>query len=90
MNQNAYDGLSDQAKEALDALAGKPLSKSAEDAWHATADAAIQAARDSGDNTVIDLSEEEIAAFAEAVAPVTQSYVDAVGGADALAAMRGN
>jgi hypothetical protein len=66
-----------------------PLSKSAEDAWNATANAALDAARATGDNTVIELTPEEAQAFADAVAAVTNAYVDSVGGADTLAAMRG-
>ena len=88
MGQGSYDALSDEARAAVDAAAGREISKSAEDGWNATADAAIQAARDAGDNTVIDLTEEEAAAFLEAVEPVMQAYVDRVGGADALAAMQ--
>ena len=89
MNQGAYDGLSDEARAALDEVAGTTLSKSAEDAWNATADAAMQAARDAGDNTVIDLTDEEAQAFTDAVADVVNAYVEQVGGAEALAAMRG-
>ena len=89
MNQGVYDGLPEDKQAAIDSIAGEPLSRSAEEAWNATADAAIQAARDSGDNTVIDLSEEEIAAFAERIDPVTDAYVEEVGGEEAIAAMRG-
>jgi TRAP-type C4-dicarboxylate transport system substrate-binding protein len=89
MNQGVYDGLSNEAKAAVDAVAGLPLSRSAEEAWNGTADTAIQAAREAGDNTIIDLTDEEIAAFAEVIAPVTDAYVQEVGGEAALAAMRG-
>jgi len=89
MNEGVYEGLSDEKKAAIDAIAGVPLSQSAEEAWNATSEAGLQAARESGDNVVIDLTEEEIAAFAEAVEPVTQAYVDEVGGVDAFATMRG-
>jgi TRAP-type transport system periplasmic protein len=87
MNQGVYDGLSQERKAALDAVIGKPLSQSAEEAWYATADAAIQAARDSGDNTIIDLTPEEAAAFAALLEPVNAKYVASVGGEDAFAAM---
>jgi hypothetical protein len=50
----------------------------------------MEAARADATNTVVDLTPEEIAVFAEALAGVTQGYVDAVGGADTLAAMNGN
>lgn len=89
MNKAAYDGLSDDAKAALDASIGRGLSQSAEDAWNATGETAIEAARATGDNTFVDLSEDEIAAFAEVVAPVRDAYVAAVGGEAALAAMQG-
>jgi TRAP-type C4-dicarboxylate transport system substrate-binding protein len=86
MNQGAYDGLSDAAKAAIDPVA---LSRSAEDAWNATSDDALAQARAAGDNVFIDLTEDEAAAFAEAVAEVVNAYVEEVDGADALAAMRG-
>jgi TRAP-type transport system periplasmic protein len=89
MNQGAYDALPDDQKAAIDAVAGVPLSKSAEDAWNATADAALDAARAAGNNTVIDLTPEEAQVFADAVAAVTNAYVESVGGTDTLAAMRG-
>ena len=86
MNEGTYNGLSDEAKAALDIMA---LSKSAEDAWNATTDDGVAKARASGDNVFIDLTEEEAAAFAEAVSGVVNAYVAEVGGEDALAAMRG-
>lgn len=90
MNEGKYKSLSDSQRAALDAASGLPLSESAEVAWNATANAAMEAARASGDNTVIDLTEDEIAAFAEAVAPVTDAYVAQVKGEAALAAMQGD
>jgi TRAP-type C4-dicarboxylate transport system substrate-binding protein len=89
MTQGKYDALPDDQKAAIDALAGVPLSKSAEDAWNATANAALEAARAAGDNTVIDLTPEEAQAFADAVAAVTDAYVAQVGGEAVLAKMRG-
>ncbi|MCB1333314.1 MAG: TRAP transporter substrate-binding protein [Roseivivax sp.] len=90
MTGSKYDSLPDDQKAALDSVSGAALSKSAEDAWNATANAALEAARASGDNTVIDLSADEIKAFSDAVSSVTGSYVAKVGGDAALAAMRGN
>ena len=87
MNEGVYNGLSDEAKAAIDTMA---LSKSAEDAWNATSDDGLATARATGDNTFIDLTEEEAAAFAEAVSGVVNAYVAEVGGEDALAAMRAN
>ncbi|MGR3453754.1 TRAP transporter substrate-binding protein [Pseudooceanicola sp.] len=89
MGQGSYDALSDEQKAAVDAVAGAGISQNAEEAWYATADAALQAARESGDNTVIDLSEEEAQAFSDAVADVVNGYVSEVGGEATLAAMRG-
>ena len=89
MNEGVYAGLSDAEKAAVDAASGEGLSKSAEDAWMATADAAMEAARADSNNVVVDLSADEAAAFAAAVAGVVDSYVASVSGADALAAMRG-
>lgn len=90
MNKSKYDALSDEQKAALDAIAGLPLSESAEVSWNATADAAVAAARQLPENTFVDLTPEEAAAFADAVAGVVGEYVAAVDGEAALAAMRGN
>lgn len=90
MSKAAYDGLSDDERAAVDAIAGEELSKSAEDAWVETADAALQAARDDDRNIVIDLTAEEAEAFAVMLSPVTAAYVGEAGGTDALAAMRGD
>lgn len=88
MNEGKYNALPDDQKAAVDAASGEALSESAEVAWNAAADAALKAARESSDHTVIDLSDEEIAAFSKAVGAVTEKYIEGVGGADALAAMR--
>lgn len=86
MNADKFNSLpADQQQAILDARA--IVSESAEVAWFATADAAVAAARASGENTFIDLSGDEVQAFADVVLPVTNSYVEAVGGADALAAL---
>lgn len=89
LSQASYDGLSDEAKAAIDAIAGEELSKAAEEAWISTADAALETARADKRNTVIDLSPEEAQAFADVLNPVTDAYVAEVGGEAALAAMRG-
>lgn len=89
MNQASYDALGEAERAALDAAKGAELSRGTEAAWNATADAALEAARADASNTVIDLTEAEVAAFAEAVAPATQAYIDRVGGQDVADAMRG-
>ena len=90
MTAAKYDGLPADQKAAIDAVAGVPLSKSAEDAWNATANAALEAARASGNNTIVDLSADEAKAFSDAVADVVNKYVASVGGDATLAKMRGN
>lgn len=90
MTQGVYDGLSDAAKAALDSPSNQTVSKSAEDAWNATAEAGVATARALPENTFVDLTQEEAAAFAAVLASVTGAYVDNVGGADALAAMQAN
>ena len=93
LGQGSYDKLSDEAKAAIDAEAGRDISRSAEEGWLATADAALEAARADSGNTVIELTEEEVQAFADAVEPVTQAYIDSVDGqaaADAMAAASTN
>lgn len=89
LSQAKYDSLSDDQKAAIDATAGVPLSKSAEEAWNVTALSSIAEARAAGDNTIVDLSESEIAAFADAVAGVVDAYVGKHDGNATLAAMRG-
>jgi TRAP-type C4-dicarboxylate transport system substrate-binding protein len=88
MTQGVYDGLSDEAKAALDSPSNQTVSQSAEDAWNATADAGVATARTLPENTFVDLTEAEAAAFAEVISSVTGAYVDGVGGQDALAAMQ--
>lgn len=88
MTEGTYNGLSDEAKAALDNSGNQTVSQSAEDAWNATADAGVATARTLSENTFVDLTEAEAAVFADAIAAVTGAYVDGVGGADALAAMQ--
>ncbi|MCB1343147.1 MAG: TRAP transporter substrate-binding protein [Pseudooceanicola sp.] len=89
MTGSKYDALPADQKAAIDAASGMALSKSAEDAWLVTADKAMEAARADSKNTVVDLSEAEVAAFSDAVAKVVDAYVASVGGEAALATMRG-
>ncbi|MDT0683054.1 TRAP transporter substrate-binding protein [Roseicyclus sp. F158] len=88
MNQGAYDGLSDEAKAALDEIKGAPISQMTEEAWIATADAALEAARESDSTTVIELESAEADAFNEALAEVTDAYVAEVGGDATLQAIQ--
>ncbi|MFC7704193.1 TRAP transporter substrate-binding protein [Plastorhodobacter daqingensis] len=90
MNEARYQGLSDELKAVIDANSGRALSKSAEDGWNARAEETLEALRADPAKTVVDLSDEEIAAFDAVLSPLTETLVAQVpGGAEALAAMRG-
>lgn len=90
LNAQVYGDLSAEQRAAVDAASGMELSKSAEDAWLATANAALAAAQSDSANTVVELSDAEKEAFTKAVSGVVNSYVKSVDGEDALAAMQGN
>jgi len=90
MGQATYDALPADHQAAIDAASGEALSRNAEEAWNATAAAALEAARATGDNTIVDLTPEEAQAFADAVASVVENYVASVDGEATLAKMRGN
>lgn len=89
MTQAKYDSLPADQQAAIDAVAGEVLSKSAEEAWYATANASLEAARADTKNVMVDLTADEIAAFSAAIQGVVDAYVASVDGAAALAAMRG-
>ncbi len=89
MNQGRYEELSEEQRAALDGVIGRSLSQSGEEGWNGRATKTIEALR-SADNTVIDLTEEEVAAFAELTLPVTEAIVAEIGAEDVLATMRGN
>lgn len=88
MGQNAYDGLSDDAKAAFDASSGCALGNNAEAAWNVTGEEGVARARQDGKNTFVDLTAEEAQAFTDAVSGVVAEYVASVGGDAALAAMQ--
>ncbi len=89
IGERAYNGLSDEARAALDAASGCDLGNNAETAWNAKGAAGVDRARGDAKNTFVDLTAEEAQAFADAVADVTAEYVASVGGEAALAAMKG-
>ena len=89
MNKGKYDALPDDQKAAIDANSGLGLSKSAEDAWNAKADQTIIDLKANSKNTVIELSAEEVDAFAKLTLPVAAKVIADVGGADVLQAMQG-
>ncbi|ASY64866.1 TRAP transporter solute receptor [Sinorhizobium sojae CCBAU 05684] len=88
MNKSIYEGLPEKAKAAVDAIKGEEISKLTEEAWVATAEAALEAARASDSTVVNDLGAEDSKAFNDALAEVTDAYVANVGGEATLAAMR--
>lgn len=89
LSKSVYDAMPDDQRAAIDAASGMGLSKNAEEAWLATANSAMKIARADSANTVTDLTDEEAAAFAAALAGVVDAYVASVDGASTLAAMRG-
>ena len=89
MNKGVFDGLSDEAKAALDTIRDEPGSQMTEEAWVATAAEALDAARASDSISVNDLDAAESKVFDDALTEVTDAYVAQVGGEAALAAIRG-
>lgn len=89
MNEARYEGLSDEFKKAVDDNSGFELSKHGEETWNARGADAIAAVKASGDNTVIELSPDEAAAFGALTLPVTDEIVKELGAEDVLAAMQG-
>ncbi|WP_127104145.1 TRAP transporter substrate-binding protein [Pararhodobacter zhoushanensis] len=90
MNQGAYDSLSDEERTALDSIAGRELSASAEAGWYARADQVIGQITDAGDNTVYTLTPEEAAAFSDLTFPVRDAVVASIdGGEEVLHTMQG-
>ncbi|MFN4099044.1 MAG: TRAP transporter substrate-binding protein [Pararhodobacter sp.] len=91
MNQARYQGLSEEHRAAIDSIAGRELSASAEDGWNARALSVIEEITNVGNNTIVDLTEEEIAAFAAITLPVRDQVIATVdGGDEVLATMQGN
>ena len=89
MNGAKYDSLPQAEKDALDSIAGRPLSKSAEEGWNARAEQVLKDLEATGDNTVYYLSDDEAAAFGEVTLPVMDKIVTEGGYEDVLAAMQG-
>ena len=91
MNQARYQGLSAEHRAAIDSIAGRQLSASAEDGWNARAEQVIEQITAIGDNTIIHLSDDEVAAFAALTLPVRDQVIATIdGGAEVLATMQGN
>lgn len=90
LNAAKYNGLPAEQKAALDAIMGRPLSKSAEDGWNAAADRIIAELEADSGKTVVTLNSDEAAAFGELTIPVTQQIVGELGAQDVLDVMQGN
>jgi TRAP-type C4-dicarboxylate transport system substrate-binding protein len=94
MNQAKYDALPEAEKAAIDAIAGPMLSQSGEENWGRVAGEILEELRADPSKTVIDLSEEESAAFNEITLAAREQVIaelDAEGkpASDVLAAMTG-
>ncbi|WP_323034454.1 TRAP transporter substrate-binding protein [Pararhodobacter sp.] len=90
MNADRYNGLPEAELAALSAIAGRPLSASAEAGWNARALQVIEQISATGDNTVYTLTDDEAAAFAALTLPVRDAVVSGIeGGAEVLSTMRG-
>jgi len=88
MNKARFDGLSDAQKAAINSIAGRKLSKSAEDGWNARAAQVLESLKAAGDNTVIELSDAEADAFGKLTLPVTGMIVSELGAETVLKAMQ--
>lgn len=89
MNEARYRGLSEAHRAAIDGIAGRRLSQFAEEGWLESANAVTDRIKAAGNNTVIELSEEESAAFDMRTEPVTEEIVRELGAGEVLSAMRG-
>jgi TRAP-type C4-dicarboxylate transport system substrate-binding protein len=90
MNADVYNGLPDAQRAAIDSIAGRALSASAEAGWTARAEQVLEQIQATGDNTVYFLSPEEAAPFGELTYPVRDAVVAGIdGGAEVLATMQG-
>jgi TRAP-type transport system periplasmic protein len=94
MNEAKYQSLPDEEKAAIDAASGEGLSQSGEENWNRVAGEILDELRADPDKTVIDLTEEESAAFNEMTLGVRDAVIadlDAQGlpASDVLSAMTG-
>lgn len=89
MNKARYDSLPEAERAALDTIAGRALSQSAEEGWNAAALRVIESLKATGDNTVYTLTADERAAFEAVTLPVTDAIVAGGGYEDVLKTMQG-
>lgn len=75
MNQARYDALPQAERDAIDAASGEALSRSGEENWNRVAGEVLDELRADPAKTVIDLSEEESAAFNEITGGVRDAVI---------------
>jgi len=68
---------------------GLELSRSGEEAWNRRSEETIARIREAGVARVIDLSEDEVAAFGAVLLPITERLVSEMGAQAVFSAMRG-
>ncbi|MDO6725164.1 TRAP transporter substrate-binding protein [Celeribacter halophilus] len=92
MNNETYDGLTEEEKAWVDAAGGRELSVAGAHKTQAMADAALETAREAGVE-ILTMSPEEAARISEAFAPALAEFkaqdFNGVSGAEIFAAMKG-
>lgn len=89
MNQKSYDALSDAQKAAIDKNSGRGLSQKGEEGWNARAQETLDQVQTKPDNTVIFLTDEEIAPFDKIATETRDQLIKEMGAEDVYAAMKG-
>lgn len=89
MNEDRYQSLSDSQKAALDKNIGVGLSKVGEDGWNAAATATIERLRADKNNTMVDLSGDDLAAFNAVGDTLRENVLMKMNGQAILATMQG-
>lgn len=89
MNQGRYDDLSDAQRAVLDEHSGRWLSRHGEEGWNALAERTLEAVAADSNNTVIELSDAQIAPFESIADAFRVERLSDSGTADILASMRG-
>ncbi|WP_108126149.1 TRAP transporter substrate-binding protein [Saccharospirillum mangrovi] len=89
MNQRSYDGLTDAQRTVLDEHSGRWLSRHGEEGWNALAERTLEAVAADSNNTVINLSDAEIAPFETIADAFRAERLSDSGTANILSSMRG-
>lgn len=79
MNKDRYESLPNDIKAHIDAISGEVLTAQLGDLWAEWA-APVRAGADGPDNTVVTPDEATMAAWREALAPVTDAYLEELSG----------